>query len=156
AKGGPSPAAGKPAAKGMSARTTTAPPAAPAERSVRARVVARLGAAASWAGGGLPLTTLIISVLGVADASYLTYQHFSQATAFAGCSDKGTVNCEAVTTSAWSHFLGMPVSVLGLAFFLFMLVLCSPWGWRAPWPAVHWARLGAVIIGMVFVLYLVW
>ena len=87
------------------------------------------------------------------------YQHFSAAPAFAGCSDKGVVNCEAVTTSAWSYLFGshlLPVSVLGLAFFLFMIVINSPWGWRAPWPAVHWARLVAAIVGVVMVLYLIW
>ena len=116
-------------------------------------------AAARWAGGGLPLAALIVSILGLADSAYLVYQHFSAAPTFAGCSAKGAVNCEAVTTSAWSYLFGshlLPVSVLGLAFFLFMVVINSPWGWRAPWPAVHWARLGAVIVGVVMVLYLVW
>lgn len=118
-----------------------------------------LAAAARWAGGGVPLATLIVSVLGLADSIFLVYQHFSAAPTFAGCSDKGTVNCEAVTTSPWSYLFGshlLPVSVLGLAFFLFMIVINSPWGWRAPWPAVHWARLVSVIVGVVMVLYLVW
>ena len=110
----------------------------------------------TWAGGSVPLATLIVSLLGLADAAYLTYQHFSQATTFAGCSEKGAINCEAVTTSAWSHLGPFPVSVLGLAFFVFMVAVNSPWGWRAPWPAVHWARLASVVVGMVFVLYLVW
>jgi uncharacterized membrane protein len=112
-----------------------------------------------WAGGGLPLTTLIVSILGVADSAYLVYQHFSQSTTFAGCPDTGTINCEKVTTSPWSYLFGshlLPVSVLGLAFFLFMVVVNSPWGWRAPWPAVHWVRLGASIVGVVLVLYLIW
>jgi uncharacterized membrane protein len=112
-----------------------------------------------WAGGGLPLSTLIVSILGVADSAYLVYQHFSESTTFAGCPDTGTINCEKVTTSPWSYLLGshlLPVSVLGLAFFLFMVVINSPWGWRAPWPAVHWVRLAAVIVGVVLVLYLIW
>jgi uncharacterized membrane protein len=37
-----------------------------------------------------------------------------------------------------------------------MVAVNSPWGWRAPWPAVHWARLGSVVVGIAFVLYLVW
>ena len=64
-----------------------------------------------------------------------------------------------MTTSAWSYLFGshlLPVSVLGLAFFAFMTAVNSPWGWRAPWPAVHWARLGAVVVGIVLVLYLIW
>jgi uncharacterized membrane protein len=125
--------------------------------------MARVGrgwrALAGWAGGGLSFTMLIASVLGLGDAAYLTYQHFSSATTFAGCSGTGSVNCEAVTTSAWSYLFGshlLPVSVLGLAFFAFMTAVNSPWGWRAPWPAVHWARLIAVIAGIALVLYLIW
>lgn len=113
-------------------------------------------AAVAWAGGGVPFATLIVSLLGLADAAYLTYQHFSQSTNFAGCSENGGINCEAVTTSAWSHLGPFPVSVLGLAFFVFMVAVNSPWGWRAPWPAVHWARLASVVVGIVFVLYLIW
>jgi len=112
-----------------------------------------------WAGGGLSLTTLIVSVLGLGDAAYLTYQHFSHATTFAGCAESGAINCQAVTTSAWSYLFGshlLAVSVLGLAFFVFMTAANSPWGWRARWPAVHWARLAAVVVGIMLVLYLIW
>lgn len=138
------------------------PAASPASGSPLSRSAGARGwfaAAVRWAAGGVPLSALIVSVLGLADSAYLVYQHFSAAQAFVGCSDKGTVNCEAVTTSAWSYLFGshlLPVSVLGLAFFAFMVVINSPWGWRAPWPAVHWVRLGAVIVGVVMVLYLIW
>jgi uncharacterized membrane protein len=125
-------------------------------RSPLGRLTGAWRAALRWASGGLSLTALIVSVLGLADAAYLTYQHFSEATSFAGCSENGAINCRAVTTSAWSHLGPFPVSVLGLAFFVFMVAVNSPWGWRAPWPAVHWARLGSVVVGIVFVLYLVW
>ena len=169
------PAAGKPAA-GKPARSAAGPPAAKLAKGAGStpggppsrggiplparRALSGLGAAwraaATWAGGGVPFATLIVSLLGLADAAYLTYQHFSQSTAFAGCSESGAINCEAVTTSAWSHLGPFPVSVLGLAFFAFMVAVNSPWGWRAPWPAVHWARLTSVVVGIVFVLYLVW
>jgi uncharacterized membrane protein len=32
----------------------------------------------------------------------------------------------------------------------------TPWAWRAPLPVIRWARLGSVIVGIVFVLYLVY
>jgi len=115
-----------------------------------------LGAVVRWSGGGVAFTTMIVSLLGLADAVYLTYQHFSEATSFAGCSDKGGINCLAVTTSPESHLLGIPVSVLGLGFFLFMVAVNSRWGWRSPYAIVHWARLVSVIVGIVFVLYLIW
>jgi uncharacterized membrane protein len=37
-----------------------------------------------------------------------------------------------------------------------MVAANSPWGWRARWQAVHWARLGSVLVGILFVLYLIW
>lgn len=149
------PAATKPAAAKASRQAPATEP--PARRASGLR--GGVAAATRWAGGGVPLTTLIVSILGVADSAYLVYEHFSQSTTFAGCPDTGTINCQKVTTSPWSYLFGshlLPVSVLGLAFFLFMVVINSPWGWRAPWPAVHWVRLGAVILGVVMVLYLVW
>jgi uncharacterized membrane protein len=119
--------------------------------------------AITWSGGGVPFATFVVSILGLADSIYLTYQHFSQATTFAGCSDSGTINCLKVTTSPWSWLpaggppsFGIPVSVAGLAFFVFMVLINSRWGWRAPWPLLHWVRLVSVIVGMVLVLYLVW
>jgi uncharacterized membrane protein len=111
--------------------------------------------AASRAGGGIPAATLLISVLGLADAAYLTAEHFTQ-NAYAGCPANATFNCARVTTSAQSHVLGIPVAVLGLAFFVFMVAVNSPWGWSARWPAVHWARVASVIAGMVFVIYLIY
>jgi uncharacterized membrane protein len=37
-----------------------------------------------------------------------------------------------------------------------MAAITSPWAWRATWPPVGWARFGSVIVGMVFVLYLIY
>jgi uncharacterized membrane protein len=157
APGRPAPAA-KPA-KGTAtaaARTSGRQPGLGASPSRFGRISGPWLVTLRWAGGGVSLIALIVSVLGLADAAYLTYQHFSEATSFVGCSENGAINCRAVTTSAWSHLGPFPVSVLGLAFFVFMVAVNSPWGWRAPWPAVHWARLGSVVVGIMFVLYLVW
>ena len=44
----------------------------------------------------------------------------------------------------------------GLAFYVFMAAATSPWAWRATWPAIRWARFGSVVVGMVFVLYLLY
>ncbi len=113
--------------------------------------------AAAYPGGHkLEFTTLIASLLGLGVSVYLAIEHFTQATSLAGCPENATFNCLKVTTSAQSYVLGIPVAVLGLAFYVFMVAVNSPWGWRARQPAVHWARLGSLIIGMVFVLYLVY
>jgi uncharacterized membrane protein len=49
-----------------------------------------------------------------------------------------------------------PVAVLGLAFFVFMVVATSPWAWRSQYPQVAIVRLASVVVGIGFVLYLVY
>ncbi len=149
-------------AKSGAANSRAAKPAAAAPPA-RGRLSAAWHSAVTWSGGGVQLATFVVSILGLADSIYLVYQHFTQATTFAFCSDAGTINCQKVTTSAWSWLpaggppsFGIPVSVAGLAFFVFMVLINSRWGWRAPWPLLHWLRLVSVIVGMVLVLYLVW
>lgn len=118
----------------------------------------RWQALADWAGGGLPLATLIVSVLGLGVSVYMTFEHFTQNSSLA-CPATSTLNCAKVTTSPQSYLFGqhwLPVAVLGLAFYLFMVAINSPWGWRAHQPLVHWARLVSVIVGIVFVLYLIY
>lgn len=105
--------------------------------------------------GWLPATTLTLSVLGLAAAAYLTFEHFTSSTTLA-CPETGVVNCAKVTTSSYATVLGIPVAVLGLAFFVAMVALCLPVAWRATSPWLHRGRLAAVSIGAVSVLYLVW
>ena len=72
------------------------------------------------------------------------------------CSDSGIINCTTVTTSPQSYFLGVPVAILGLAFYAGMVVMNSPWVWRRTerWIAV--ARTVSIGAGMIFVLWLVY
>ena len=46
--------------------------------------------------------------------------------------------------------------MLGLAFYVFLAVVNSPWAWRITWPPLRWARVGSVVVGIVFVLYLIY
>lgn len=100
------------------------------------------------------LVGLALSLVGLGVAAYLTAAHFSSPTILA-CSDSGLVNCTKVTTSAESRFLGMPVAVLGLAYYVVMVGLNLPKAWRASDRRVHLARLVLVVVGMLFALYLV-
>lgn len=100
------------------------------------------------------VVTFLLSLLGLGLSIYLTIGHFRGAQ-FLACSDSGVVNCAVVTTSAQSYFLGIPVAVLGLANFVIMVILNSPWGWRAKNYWVHVARFVLVMGGMAFVLWLV-
>jgi uncharacterized membrane protein len=102
------------------------------------------------------ITTWVLAAAGLGVSVYLTIAHYTSASILA-CSDKGLINCAAVTTSPESKVFGIfPVAVLGLAFYVFMFAVTSPWAWRVTLPALRWARLGSVIAGMVFVLYLIY
>lgn len=97
---------------------------------------------------GLALVALAVSV-------YLTVVHFTTTIALV-CSATDVINCERVTTSAQSRFLGIPVAVLGLAWSAGMVVLCSPGAWVSGRPWIRTARLALAGIGMAFVLWLLY
>lgn len=102
------------------------------------------------------LTTLILSVAGLGLSVYLTITHYTDS-APAGCPVNSVVNCAKVTTSPESMIFGVfPVAVLGLAFYVFMVAVNSPWSWRPGMPLIRIARLAGVLSGIVFVLYLVY
>ena len=104
----------------------------------------------------LQLTSLVLAVLGLAISAYETYAHFN-GNHLAGCTAGGTFNCSAVITSSQSMVFGiLPVAVLGLAFYVVAVPLFSPWGWRLKQRAVHQLRLASVIVGMGFVMYLIY
>lgn len=100
-----------------------------------------------------PVAALLLSVAGLGVSCYLTVDHFAHIAL--ACSDTGIVNCQKVTTSGQSHFLGIPVAVLGLAFFVAMTVVNLPAAWRSNDRRVHLLRLAMSVAGMCFVLYLV-
>jgi uncharacterized membrane protein len=135
--GRPAPAGGRPAAAAGAKAGRSQPGAIPP--------------APRW----LIIATLALSVIGLGISIYLTIDHLTGAVPI--CSSKGIINCANVTTSAESKVFGIfPVSELGLAFYAFMVVVNSPWGWRMKHPAVRWLRLASVIVGIGFVLYLVY
>jgi len=151
---------------GASAATAVSKAGARPSSAVTPQVAARTGGPAGrllraiWSPfrqmGALPLATFILSLYGLGASIYLTLAHYDSSITLA-CSGKGLVNCEAVTTSPESMVFGvLPVAVLGLAFYIFMVAVNSPWGWRLTQPVVRWARFGSVIVGMGFVLYLIY
>ena len=103
----------------------------------------------------LQLTTFVLALAGLGVSIYLTIAHFSQSALFA-CAESGVVNCTKVTTSPQSYVFGIPVAVLGLAFFVAAVALMSPWAWRSARREVHLIRLASVVIGVGFVLYLIY
>ena len=101
------------------------------------------------------LVGTILCVLGLGVAGYLTYEHFTSSSTLA-CSGNGAINCLKVTTSSYSAVAGVPVAVLGLVFFVVMLVLQLPPMWQRTEPIVRLGRLGWAIVGVATVLYLLY
>lgn len=98
---------------------------------------------------------LACAALGLLDAAYLTFEHFSSSTTLV-CSENGIVDCAKVTTSSYASFLGAPVALLGLLYFMAMSILCLPRVYRSPAPAIAWARIAGAVLGVAMVVYLVW
>jgi uncharacterized membrane protein len=103
----------------------------------------------------LQLTTFLLALAGLGVSTYLTVAHFTES-ALIGCSENGLVNCTKVTTSPQSYVFGIPVAVLGLAFYVAAVALMSPWAWRSSRREVHLIRLASVVVGVGFVLYLIY
>ena len=114
---------------------------------------------ASAAGTAVPrwlqLTTFILALAGLGVSTYLTIAHFTEST-LAGCSESGLINCTKVTTSPQSYVFGIPVAVLGLAFYLFAVAIMSPWVWQTTRREIHLLRIASMVASMVFVLYLIY
>ncbi len=106
-------------------------------------------------GSWRPWTALTLTLLGLADATYLTLTHYTTVVPLY-CHSNGLIDCAKVTTSPESYVFGIPVAVLGLAFFVAMVPMNLPAAWRHPSLLLARARLGMLVIGMLFVLYLVY
>ena len=103
----------------------------------------------------LQITSFVLALGGLGVSVYLTIAHFTES-ALAGCSESGLVNCTKVTTSPQSYVFGIPVAVLGLAFFVFVAAIMSPWAWQARRREVHMLRIASMVVGIGMVIYLVY
>lgn len=115
------------------------------------------GRAGAWSGPPrwVPASALVLALAGLGVSVYLTVAHYTASVVLA-CPERGTVNCEKVTTSAQSEVLGVPVAVLGLAFFAVMAVLATPIAWRSASRGVRAVRMLGSAAGIAFVLYLIY
>ena len=155
----------RPAARPAQARTAQARTARPdqtrkARDRARARELEQQRAVAEPVASGPPLwlqlTSLVLSLGGLGVSVYLTIEHYTGNTSLF-CSDKGAINCAAVTTSPESMVFGvLPVAVLGLAFFVFMVAVTTPMAWRSRRREISLARLGSLVVGVGFILYLIY
>lgn len=102
----------------------------------------------------LGLSAFALSLVGVGLSTYMTIAHFTEA-AILACAGGGELSCTAVTTSSQSEVVGVPVAVMGLAYFLALSVLTAPPLWKRGGRMVALIRTGLSIAGVAFVLWLV-
>ncbi len=100
-----------------------------------------------------PITTLLLCIYGFGASVYLTFTHYEPKAL--ACVSNATFNCEKVTQSAQSVIFGIPVAILGLVFFVPMLLLCLPAAWRAADRRIHLARLVLSVTGVAMIIYLI-
>ncbi len=98
---------------------------------------------------------LLLCLLGIADATYLTIAHYATKVVLA-CPSTGFIDCAKVTSSTYSAVFGIPAAVLGLGFFLLMFVFQLPMLWRSENVMLRNARLGYSIAGLLSVFWFVY
>jgi uncharacterized membrane protein len=96
----------------------------------------------------------VLTLIGIGVSVYLTIAHYNDEVSLV-CSSSGAVDCHSVTTSKYSTLLGIPLPLLGLAFFAGFAALITPAALRSARPLFRWGRLVSVCVGVVFVVYLV-
>jgi uncharacterized membrane protein len=100
------------------------------------------------------MALMVTALLGIGVSIYVTILHYAHVAPV--CSGGGAINCERVLTSPQSVFLGIPVPVYGLVYFVAMLVLCVPKLWHTTLWWVPWLRLVASAVGIIFALRLIY
>ena len=104
----------------------------------------------------LQIVTLVLALGGLGVSIYETWAHYNGSHLFA-CNGNGSENCTAVITSPQSMVFGLiPVAILGLAFYVFVVAIMTPWAWRMQRREVHLVRLASMTAGMGFVMYLIY
>lgn len=98
------------------------------------------------------------SVAGLGISIYLTLTHYTHAVSLVCAFGKtgGAIDCAKVTSSPQSLVFGIPVAVLGLAYFIPMTALSTPRAWRSSHRLVAPVRLAMVIVSLGFISYLLY
>jgi len=99
------------------------------------------------------IASLALCAIGVALSSYTLWVHYRPSALV--CVSAGSIDCQAVLTSAQSVIVGIPVPYFGIVFFVALGGLCLPAAWVSTEAWVHLVRLAAVIIGMGSAIYLI-
>jgi uncharacterized membrane protein len=101
--------------------------------------------------GKLKLASILIAMVGLADAIYLSWSKLTQKQVFCGTSSQ----CETVNNSPYSEIGGVPIALLGLGAYLlilFLLYLENRGGfWRENSPLI---LFGITLVGVLYSAYL--
>jgi len=100
------------------------------------------------------LSSLALSIAGLAVSLYLTYEHYTASTSLV-CAENSLISCKTVTTSDAAYLLGVPVALLGALYFVAMVIASLPRVWSERSPLIRRGRLIAAGVGVAFVIYLV-
>jgi uncharacterized membrane protein len=96
-----------------------------------------------------------LSLAGLAVSVYLTVEHYTTGSVLA-CPQTGVIDCEKVTTSPQSVWLGVPLSVWGLVYFVAAVGATAPPTWRKGSAVADRVRLGMAAVGVLSVIYLIY
>ncbi len=96
---------------------------------------------------------IILSILGIIVSLYLIKNHYAPPTKGALCDISESISCSLVNTSAFSELLNVPVALLGVLWFLVLIVF----SWKALKKdgALLTIMLGWGILGILFVIYFI-
>jgi protein-disulfide isomerase/uncharacterized membrane protein len=91
-------------------------------------------------------TTLVLAIAGLIDSVYLTVSHFRVYTDIgykSFCAISKAINCDTVSQSSYSIFIGLPIPVwgiIGYSFFLFLVLVAGSSGARKKrvWTLLIW------------------
>ena len=95
---------------------------------------------------------MILALVGIVLASYLTYVHFNTNALVCGLGD-----CESVQASEFATIGPVPVAVLGLLMYAIVFVCSLAVWWRPAWSLPAWtAAFATCLAGTVYAAYLTW
>ena len=102
-------------------------------------------------GSYLKISAVLLALLGLADATYLTVHHFTAEPVPCSLIE----GCEQVLTSEYAELFGFPIAAFGAAayFAAFSLALLAVYGNRAAWKlyGIHTAVMAAVSAWLIYV-----
>lgn len=99
-------------------------------------------------------TILFLAIVGMADSIYLSISHYRAYTDIgyqSFCALSKTINCDTVSQSTFSIFMGLPVPVWGIVGYVFFLLLASMAASQAANRQRLWPLL--ILVSLIFSIY---